>query len=90
MREPKDLEWQRRGTSNSNGTGEEENRSSAGSPQGNIKGLQTTNNHPHPLVLTGGFDLSSKIFLKTKVRGIPNFDEKQGTTSWISRVEKDF
>ena len=70
--------------------------SSAGSPQGDLGWLQTTNNHPHPLVLARGFHLSSKIFLlrwKTKVRGRhlrPNFDEKQGTKSWISREEKDF
>ena len=65
--------------------------SSAGSPQGDLGWLQTTNNHPHPLVLARGFHLSSKIFLlrwKTKVRERhlrPNFDEKQGTKSWKRR-----
>ena len=31
--------------------------SSAGSPQGDLGWLQTTNNHPHPLVLARGFHL---------------------------------
>ena len=56
--------------------------------------VQTTNNHPHPLLLAGGFLLLSKIFLlrwKTKVRGRhlrPYFDEKQGTRE--PREDKDF
>ena len=70
--------------------------SSAGSPQGDLRWLQTPNNHPHPLVWARGFHLSSKIFLlrwKTKVRGRhlrPNFDEKQGKKSQISKGENYF
>ena len=58
-----------------------------------LDGSRPPNNHPHPLVLAKGFHLSSKIFLlrwKTKVRGRhlrPNFDEKQGTKSRISKGE---
>ena len=37
--------------------------SSHGSPKGDLGRLQTTNNHPHPLLLAGGFLLLSKIFL---------------------------
>ena len=70
--------------------------SSPGSPKGDLGRLQTTNNHPHPLLLAGGFLLLSKSFLlrwKMEVRRRdlrPNFDEKQGTKSWISREEKVF
>ena len=48
------------------------------------------------IVISWRISSFSKIFLlrwKTKMRGIhlrPNFDEKQGTKSWISREEKDF
>ena len=48
------------------------------------------------IVISWRISSFSKIFLlrwKTKMRGIhlrPNFDEKQGTKSWIPREEKDF
>ena len=61
-----------------------------------LDGSRPPNNHLRALVLAKGFHLSSKIFLlrwKTKVRGRhlrPNFDEKQGTKSRISKGENYF